>query len=255
MKALLNHFFKSILNMDVAIQEATPQLFICSGAELRRLEYQNDMVSNLLEMYGLSQVITSDFTGKIPTLTVDFGAKWHRDLEEASYKFLPSNTTHWDSGQLNAYASVIEDLGLSHKHRKLASHALLFYNFRVKPPKRLECFAEKGSNGNFLTFPENGISTVLYCPDAGSSELVHMGPSSYSANALKYEILEQFKWANLKEAHYIIQKGYIEVNDQSFTDSQLDKVCKASSMVASSNNVFAKLSSLRRILKGFEALA
>jgi hypothetical protein len=240
--------------MDVSILEATPQLFVCTGSDLRRIEFQNGIVSNLLEMYGLNQVITADFSGKIPSLTIDFNAKWHRDLEEASYKFLPTNLSHWEQSDLNHYASLIDDLGLTSSHRKLASHALLLYNFRIKAPKKLECFAEKGSNGYFLTFPENGVSTVLYNQD-GVTELIHMGPSVHTANALRADLLEQFKWTGLKEAHYSVQRGYIEVNDKSFTSAQLDKVCKASAMVASTNNVFAKLTSLRKILKSFENLS
>jgi hypothetical protein len=249
MYELLKSFFSQILGYDVTIQKIDENTFVVSGPQLADIPYQGDYVSNLLEAYGLNNVIVYR-EGNPPSLEIDFSAKWHDQVERASYKFLPVQTQHWQGHDLNRYATLIEKNGLWESRSKLASNLLLLYNlYPKKKLKRASVTLEQGKVSQILTYHEPKSSTVFQRID-GEVELCNLGRFANTVKDLNGPLFDYFDlFANTRETSLEIGPGTIYVNDQILTEDNLRSLKTASNRVASSSGLHSKYVALHRILK------
>jgi hypothetical protein len=249
MYELLKSFFTQILGYDVTIQKIDENTFVVSGPQLADIPYQGDYVSNLLEAYGLNNVIIYR-EGNPPSLEIDFSAKWHDQVERASYKFLPVQTEHWQGHDLNRYATLIEKNGLWESRTKLASNLLLLFNlYPKKKLKRASVTLEQGKMSQILTYHEPKASTVFQRID-GEIELRNLGRSANTMKELNNPLFDYFDlFANTREVSLEVGPEGIHVNEQILTEDNLKSLKMASHRVASSNGLHSKYVALHRILK------
>ncbi len=249
MYELLKSFFTQILGYDVTIQKIDENTFVVTGAQLADIPYQGDYVSNLLESYGLSQVIIYR-EGNPPSLEIDFSATWHDNVERASYKFLPVQTQHWQGHDLNRYATLIEKNNLWDLRTKLASNLLLLFNFYPKKRiSRVSVTLEQGKVSQILTYHEPKSSTVFQRID-GQIELCNLGRNANTLKELNDPLFDYFNlFANTREISLEIGPEGVHVNDQILTEQALQNLKVTSKRIASTNGLHSKYSALHRIIR------
>jgi hypothetical protein len=251
MYELLASFFTRILGYDVQIQKIDENTFIITGKQLGDLTYQENYVSNLLESYGLNNVITlkAGTKDKDPSLIIDFSAKWQDKIERYTGKFLPPHIEHWNTSDLNRYASYIESTGLWNSKSKLASHLLLLYNFYPKKKlSRIFANISQGRMSQLLTYREGKSSTVFQKID-GEIQLKSLGFNANTVKDLNVPLFNFFQSFNAKEVNLEFNSEGVELDSQFFPEERMKQLIDISKFTGSTSNQNAKLSSLYKVYK------
>lgn len=247
MYELLATFFSKILNYDVQIQKIDEFTFKVTSPSLEDITYQTNYVSNLLEGYGLNNVITL-LGGDPPALLIDFSQKWHDEIERFSYKFLAPNVEHWDGNDLNRYASLVETSNVWEKRTKLASNLLLLYNFYPKKKvKKISLTLEQGKVSQLLTYREDKTSTVFQ-KISGEVELRSLSPHSNTFKVLNLPLFKYFNSFRDNRGIEVEMDAFgIELDSQYYTEEKLKQVKSATKHVGSLSDQSQKLVSLHQV--------
>jgi hypothetical protein len=249
MYELLVSFFTKILGFDVQIQKIDEYTFIITGEELKDLTYQENYVSNLLESYGLNNVITLNIESKdkLPSLIIDFSSKWQDKIERYTNKFLSPHVEHWNDSDLNRYASYVDSTGLWSHKTKLASHLLLLYNFYSKRKlSRIFASIDQGKMSQILTYKEGKSSTVFQKIN-GEIQLKNLGFNANTVKELNIPLFNFFQTFNAKEVDLEFSNEGIELNCQFFPKEKLKQLIDISKFTGSTSNQNAKLTSLYKV--------
>lgn len=244
---LLKSFFNQILGYDVQIQKIDEDTFVITGKELADIPYQGNYVSNLLEGYGLNNTVTFR-EGEVPSIIIDFAAKWQPSIESHSYKFLPPHVEHWYETDLNRYASLVETMGLWDLRTKLASNLLLLFNFyKKKKVGKISVTLEQGKYSQFLTYHERPTSTVFQRIGENEIELQNLGPAANTLRVLNASLFDHFTMFNKKEMSFEMSSDGVLLDDKLFPEAQLLNIQNAAAYVGSTTNLNQKIKSLTRI--------